>query len=244
VKGFKPIRTRRLYEEILEQMKELLAGGELKPGDKLMSERELAERLEVSRPSVREAIRSLEMMGFVEIRRGGGTYVRNTRADEIIRPLAMFLAVERSSQLEMFEVRRIFEAATARLAAERATGDDVEAIRAALEAMSESVNARDSAKGEGHDIAFHYAVAEATHNALLTKLFRTISEDFSRSVSVARRQLYVGTLGPGKIIEQHRRIFRAIRDHDPDAAASAMLAHLGYAERELRKHLTGIAGGS
>lgn len=242
MKAFKPIRTKRLYEEIVEQMQGMLVGGELKPGDKLMSERDLAERLEVSRPSVREAIRSLEMMGFVEIRRGGGTYVRDTHTDEIIRPLAMFLAVEKSSHLEMFEVRRIFEAATARLAAERATADEVEQIQGALEAMSESFNSRDSAKGEGHDISFHYAVAEATHNALLTKLFRTISEEFSRSVSVARRQLYVGTRGPGKIIEQHRKIFRAIRDHDPEAAANAMLAHLGYAERELRKHLTRAAG--
>jgi GntR family transcriptional repressor for pyruvate dehydrogenase complex len=70
---FKPVKAKRLYEEVLEQIRELIAGGELKPGDRLMSERELADRLEVSRPSVREAIRSLEMMGFIEIRRGDGT---------------------------------------------------------------------------------------------------------------------------------------------------------------------------
>jgi GntR family transcriptional repressor for pyruvate dehydrogenase complex len=234
---FKPVKAKRLYEEVLEQIRQLIAGGELKPGDRLMSERELAERLEVSRPSVREAIRSLEMMGFIEIRRGDGTYVRNTNADEIIRPLAMFLAIEKSSLLDMFEIRRLFETATARMAAERATVEEVERLRVAWEGMKERLNVQDSERGEEYDIDFHYTVAEATHNALLIKLFRTISEEFTRSLSVARRRLYVDTMNPQKIVEQHRRIYRAIKEHDPEAAARAMLQHLSYAERELRKRV-------
>lgn len=234
---FKPIRTKRLYQEIVEQIRELMTGGELKPGDKLLSERDLAERLQVSRPSVREAIRSLELMGFVEIRRGGGTFVRDTNADAIIRPLAMFLAVERSSLLEMFEVRRIFETATARMAAERASPEEVSRLEAALEAMRERFNARDSEKGEEADVEFHYAVAEATHNALLIRLFRTLSAEFSRAVSVARRRLYMDEENPRKLVAQHRRIYTAIKDRDPESAARAMREHLSYAERELRKRM-------
>jgi len=235
--AFKPIRTKRLYEEIVEQIRELMTGGELKPGDKLLSERDLAERLQVSRPSVREAIRSLEIMGFVEIRRGGGTFVRDTNADEIIRPLAMFLAVERSSLLEMFEVRRVFETATARMAAERASPEELGRLEAALEAMRERFNARDSEKGEEADVEFHYVVAEATHNALLIRLFRTLSAEFSRAVSVARRQLYVDQDNPRKLVAQHRRIYAAIKGRDPESAARAMREHLNYAERELRKRM-------
>jgi GntR family transcriptional repressor for pyruvate dehydrogenase complex len=234
---FKPVKTKRLYEEVLEQIKQLIAGGELKPGDRLMSERDLAERLEVSRPSVREAIRSLEMMGFVEIRRGDGTFVRNTNSDDIIRPLAMFLALERSSLLDMFEIRRLFEISTAKLAAERATNEEIDRLGADLERMKERINVQDSERGEEYDLDFHYTIAEATHNALLIKLFRTLSEEFSRSVSVARKRLYVDALNPQKIVEQHRRIYRAIKDHDPEAAAHAMLQHLSYAERELRKRI-------
>jgi GntR family transcriptional regulator, transcriptional repressor for pyruvate dehydrogenase complex len=236
--AFKPIRPKRLYEEIVEQIRQLMKGGELKPGDKLMPERELAARLQVSRPSVREAIRSLEMMGVVEIRRGDGTFMRDTNADEIIRPLAMFLAVEKGSLLEMFEVRRIFETATARMAAERASDEEVDEIHKALDGMIASFNAQDSERGEEYDIAFHYGIADATHNALLSRLFRTVSEEFSRSVSVARRRLYVDEVNPQKLIEQHRRIYKSIKSHDPDGASAAMLTHLTYAERELRRRMS------
>lgn len=235
---FTPVKTKRLYEGIVEQIKQLITGGELKPGDKLLAERELAEKLQVSRVSVREAIRSLEMLGFVEIRPGDGTFVRDTDTDDIIRPLAMFLAVERGSLLDMFEVRRIFETATASLAAERASAEEVERIGHLLEQMKESLNLQDSEKGEEFDTAFHYAVAEATHNSLLTKLFRTVSEEFAKAVSIARRQLFLdSTDNAQKIIDQHMCVFEAIRSHRASAAAEAMLEHLTYAEAELRKRM-------
>jgi GntR family transcriptional repressor for pyruvate dehydrogenase complex len=234
---FKPIKAKKIYEEIVEQIRLLMAGGELKPGDKLLPERELADRLQVSRASVREAIRALEMMGFVEIRPGDGTFVRDRNADEIIQPLAMFLAVERSSLLEMFEIRRIFESATAALAAERATDDEILHLGNALDNMIQSCNVKDSEKGEEYDTAFHYIVAESTHNNLLIRLFRTISEDFSRSISVARRQIYIDQDNPVNIINQHRKIYEAIKTHDPERASQAMLEHLDYAEREMTKKL-------
>lgn len=233
----KPIKARRLYQDVLEQIRELMDGGVLKPGDKLMPERELAERLGVSRTSVREAIRTLEVMGAVSTRPGGGTFVRDTNADAIIRPLAIFLAVEQSSLLDMFEVRRIFESATARLAAERASNEELERIRGALGSMEQSFNLRDSEKGEGSDLEFHQAIAEAAHNTLLIKLFRTFSDELSRVVSAARRQLYTGPGEARKIIEHHRRICEAIERHDPDLAARQMTEHLTYAERYFRKRL-------
>lgn len=230
---FKPVKAKKIYEEIVEQIKHLMAGGNLKPGDKLPAERDLAERLQVSRASVREAIRALEMMGFVEIHPGDGTFVRNTNTNDIIQPLAMFLAVEKTSLLEMFEIRRTFEAATARMAAERASDDEIVQIWNALENMRAGFNAHDSERGEEYDIAFHYAVAEATHNGLLIRLFRTISAEFTGSVSAARRQLYIDEHNPRKIIEQHLRIYEAIKAHNPDEAEAAMREHLEYAENEM-----------
>lgn len=234
--ALQPIRTRKLHEEIVQQLTGLLAAGELKPGDRLPSERDLAEQLRVSRPSVREALQSLEVLGFVEIRRGGGTFVRDTNADEVIRPLALVLAVERTSLLDMFEVRRTFEAMTARLAAERATDADVRRIGEAFGRMKRSFAARDAEKGEGADVEFHHAIAAATRNALLVRLFRTVSGEFERAVTVARRRLIEEDReNRRRLVEQHGRIFRAIEARDPEAAAAEMLAHLAYAERSLRK---------
>ena len=233
---FSPIKTRRLYEEIVEQIKQLITDGRLKPGDRLLAERELAEQFQVSRASVREAIRTLEMLGVIDIRPGEGTFVRGTETDDIIRPLAMFLAVERSSLLDMFEMRRIFETATASLAAERATEEELDHIEAMLEKMRERLNVLDPEKGEEFDAAFHYAVAEAAHNTLLNKLFKTVSEEFAKANSVARRQLYLDNIqNAQKIIDQHSEILEAIRSRSPKKAGEAMLAHLIFAEGELRK---------
>ncbi len=233
---FTPIKTKRLYEEIVEQIKQLITDGKLKPGDRLLAERELAEQFQVSRASVREAIRTLEMLGVIDIRPGEGTFVRGTETDDIIRPLAMFLAVERSSLLDMFEMRRIFETATARLAAERASEEELDHIESMLEKMRERLNVLDPEKGEEFDAAFHYAVAEATHNSLLTKLFKTVSEEFAKANSVARRQLYHDNIqNAQKIIDQHSEILEAIRSRNPLVASEAMLAHLIFAEGELRK---------
>lgn len=231
-----PIKTKRLYEEIVDQIKHLIAEGKLKPGDKLLAERDLADRFQVSRASVREAIRTLEMLGIIDIRPGEGTFVRGTETDDIIRPLAMFLAVERNSLLDMFEMRRIFETATASLAAQRATFEELDQIESMLANMRERLNLQDSEKGEEFDAAFHYAVAEATHNSLLTKLFKTVSEEFAKANSVARRQLYHDNVqNAQRIIDQHSEILQAIRSGSPQKASEAMLAHLTFAEGELRK---------
>lgn len=230
---FKPIKAKWLYEEMVAQIQELLAAGQLKPGDKLPSEHDLAERFQTSLASVREALSALEMMGIIETRPGDGAFVRGASADAIVRPLAMLLAVEKSSLLEVFEVRRVFETAAVRLAAERATEEEVAHVKAALESMKERLNVCDSEKGEEYDIAFHYAIARATHNGLLIRLYRTISEDFSRAISAARRRLYTGAENPKPALEQHERIYRALKNRDPVVAARCMLEHLIHAEREL-----------
>ena len=235
---FTPVKNRRLYEDIVEQIKQFITGGALKPGDQLPAERDLAERLQVSRVSVREAIKAMEMLGFVDIRPGEGTFVRDTNTDDIIRPLAMFLAVERNSLLDMFELRRIFETAAAGLAADRADADELANLGHLLEQRKESINLQDSEKGEEFDTAFHYAISEATHNSLLSKLFRTVSGEFARANSAARRQLFMGSADNAlKIVDQHTAIFQAIREHQPKRASEVMLEHLSFAEQELRKHI-------
>jgi GntR family transcriptional repressor for pyruvate dehydrogenase complex len=234
---FRPIQAKKIYEEIVEQIRQLIENGSLKPGDKLLSERELAEKLQVSRASVREALRALEMMGFVEIKTGEGTFVKESSTEGIIQPLAMFISIEKGAFFEISEIRKIFETAAAHLAAERATPGDLAKIEENLERMKAALAEDDSEKGEDSDAAFHFSIAEATQNSWLLRLLNTISDSFHKTVSAARRQLYMTPGHPRILIEQHTKIYKAIRDRNPDLAEKAMLEHLNFAEASMAKTL-------
>lgn len=233
----RPIKSRKIYEEIVEQIKRLMADGNLKPGDRLLSERDLAERLQVSRASVREALRALEAMGFLEIKTGGGTFVKETCANDIILPLAMFISIEKGSFFEIYEIRKIFETAAARLAACRATPIDLAKMEENLKKLEEGLDNFDSEKGEDSDTAFHFAIAEATQNSWLLRLLHTLSDSFHKTVSAARKQLYLTPGNAQVLIMQHRRIYEAIRDANPALAEKAMLDHLMFAEASMAKNL-------
>ncbi len=118
---FQPIKTKKIWEEIVEQLKTMITNGELEPGDKLPSERDMSESMGVSRASVREALITLEAIGILEIKPGEGTFVRQTSDAETFAPLAMVLALERNPGAQMMEVRRVLETEMAALAAERAS---------------------------------------------------------------------------------------------------------------------------
>jgi GntR family transcriptional repressor for pyruvate dehydrogenase complex len=233
----RPIKSRKIYKEIVEQIKRLMADGDLKPGDRLLSERELAEQLQVSRASVREALRALEAMGFLEIKTGGGAFVKETCTNDIILPLAMFISIEKGSFIEIYEIRKIFETAAARLAACRATPIDLAKMEENLKKLEEGLDNFDSEKGEDSDTAVHFAIAEATQNGWLLRLLHTISDSFHKTVSAARKQLYLTAGNAQVLIVQHRRIYEAIRDANPHLAEKAMLDHLTFAEAAMAKNL-------
>lgn len=230
---FKPIKTKKIYEEIVEQVRGLLTEGDLKPGDKLLSERELAERLQVSRASVREALRTLEMMGYIEIRTGEGTFVKEASLEEFIQPFAMMLGLERRSFFHVYEVRRILEAAAAALAADRATEDDLHSLEEALGMMEGELKSG----GDRADTAFHYAIAEATHNPVLIKLMNTISDSFHQSVETARTKIFQHQEDVGHLLQQHREVLEAIRSKDPLLATEKMSQHLTFAENMMSREL-------
>src|SRR5436309_10784442 len=122
-----PIKSTRIYEEIVRQVKQLIAEGRLKSGDRLPPERELAEKFVVSRTSVREALRALESLGLIEIRPGEGTFVRQVPLDALVGPLALVMTSQREAIGELFEARRVLEPAIAALAAGRATPEETPA---------------------------------------------------------------------------------------------------------------------
>jgi GntR family transcriptional repressor for pyruvate dehydrogenase complex len=133
--SFRPIKTKRIYEEIVEQLKELISKGELKHGQKLPAERELAESLGVSRASVREALTALEAIGILDIRPGEGTFIRETSVSTTFAPLTMILEMEQNSISQLMEVRRVLETEIAALAVQRATEEDLARIEENLNRM-------------------------------------------------------------------------------------------------------------
>lgn len=221
---FKPIRTKRIYEEIIEQIKLLIVEGNLKPGDKLLAERELAEKLGVSRTSVREALSALEMMGVIEIRPGEGTFIRHNNMDQNIKSLELLFLMNQDAILEMLELRKILEVAAVGLASERATDDHLAKMEKALKEMEYDI-AQDHL-GEEADINFHYAVAEATGNSILLRLMSTISDTMKLSVRANRESLYKTPGMPHKLLEEHKQIFQGIKKRDKDEAQNHMLQHL------------------
>lgn len=231
----KPIKTRKIYEQIVDQIAQLVAEGHLKPGDRLPSERELVERFQVSRASIREAISALEMMGLIEVRSGEGTYIREVNVDSVVAPLAWMLFIEKDTELELYEARKILEVQAAGLAAERAEDDEMNDMFKALESMR--IDLQNQRLGEEADHQFHYTIARATHNKILFRLMNTISDTMQKSLKLSRLKLYEDTSSPERLFQEHCSIYEAIKNHDSENAQKLMYEHLVGVENQLARYL-------
>jgi len=231
----KPIKTKKIYEQIVDQIGILVAEGHLKPGDRLPSERELVERFQVSRASIREAISALEMMGLIEVRSGEGTYIRQVNIDSVVAPLAWMLFIEKDTDLELYEVRKILEVQAAGLAAERVQETEIRDMYDALEVMRLDLEV--DRLGEDADHHFHFAIARATHNKMLIRLMNTISETMQKTLKSSRSKLYNDKNSPQRLYEEHYSIYETIKNHDILKAQQLMLAHLVGVETQLAKYL-------
>ena len=158
----KPIKAKRVSDQAYEQIRDLIFRGQLKPGDQIMPERELAQALGVSRPTVREAIKKLVTMGLLEHRQGQGTFVRSIDSQREHNPLAAVIEGHDASLEELLEVRMGLEGQSVILAAQRATAEDIQVLQRALEAMlAENAAGR---LGIEEDVSFHMAITFATKN--------------------------------------------------------------------------------
>lgn len=216
------VRPARISEKLARDLEQLLQDGVWQPGDQLPGERDLASRFGVSRSSVREALRILELHGWVEIRQGDGTRVASP-SESFGRRLRSRLHQE-DFILELFEVRRILEPAVAALAAERSHPQGV----ARLE---ELLAQQQAAKGDLYrfvelDMVFHKTLADMSRNAVLSEIVGLLEVELRqiRLVSTAKRYR------PQVTLSEHLRILEAIRASDPEAARQAMLAHLSTVE--------------
>jgi GntR family transcriptional repressor for pyruvate dehydrogenase complex len=215
-----PVKATRIYEEIVRQIRGMIAEGRLKSGDQLPPERDLAEKFLVSRTSVREALRALESLGLVEIRPGEGTFVRGVSVESLVQPLAMVMASGREAIAELFEARRLLEPQIAALAATRATLGEMQEMERILDEQGAEIT--NGGTGIQQDAQFHAAIGAAAHNRAITRIVNAIVDLLAQS-----REEALSTPGrPERSHEAHRRILLAITKHDTEGAREAMLDHL------------------
>ncbi len=228
---FEAVRKTKLYAEVAKQIERMISEGLLKPGDKLPPERELAEMFQVSRSSVRDGIRSLELMGLVEPRQGEGTVVREISAESLVNPLASVLVRKRELVGELLDVRKMLEPPLAGRAATHATREDVAYLEDILQRQKDKVRRGELAIDE--DSEFHYTIATAAKNSVVLKvvdvLMDLLRESRERALQVDGRlqKSYAG----------HRRILSAIKRRHPAAAERAMRRHIEEIEDIVLKKL-------
>lgn len=218
-----PVKKIRLYESIVKQIQNLINEGQLQPGQKLPPERELAEDLGVSRTSIREALRALEMMGYLEskVGVGGGTYIKEITLDNILSPFSKMLLKSEGFIFELLEIRLFLEIETARLAALRRSEKDLENMQKALSQMEREVASGDS--GFNGDNAFHRAISNAADNRVLQH-FVNMCGDLLEVEREAHLNNFEGE--SQKAIAQHKNLLEAIRNEDEEEAQKIMRSHI------------------
>ena len=222
-----PKVSRRLYEDIAQQFHLLIRQGELEHGARLPSERAMAEQFGVSRSSVREAIRSLELQGLVVTKRGSGTFINTQDLESVVALLASTLSSgpgALDTLDDIFEMRHVLEPQIAAMAALRATPEEVARLSEILEEQERQIAGGET--GVDADTDFHFALATATHNAALIKVVSAVEDILSRS----RNQTLQTPGRPNLSLASHRRILDSIIKRDPEEARRSMDHHLTVVE--------------
>jgi GntR family transcriptional repressor for pyruvate dehydrogenase complex len=211
-------------EQVVAHVRGLIERGVLRPGDRLASERELAQQIGLSRTSVRAGLRSLGAMGLIQTRHGAGTFITAGPPALMSEPLRLVASLHGLSLSGLFEVRRVLEAGTAALAAERATAEQIATISDEVTGMYSAMS--DAQTFLDYDLRFHKAVAAAANNPMLGAIIEAVSALFfeQRRATIERARNLKETA------DLHRQIYQAIRARDRDAARAAMDDHVRLAQ--------------
>ncbi|MFO7818875.1 MAG: FadR/GntR family transcriptional regulator [Halanaerobacter sp.] len=226
--NFKPIKEKKVYEKIIEQIEEMVSSGQLKKGDKLPSERELTERMEVSRASLREAFSALKMIGLIERRHGQGTFLKEDIDNNFLKPLSIIFMLEDNMGQELTELRRMIEISGVKYTAERATEEDLTKLRDIVDQMRE--NRGNIKVSQRADRRFHYTVAKATHNRLICNFLNSLSRVMDFYFADIMESIVAEENENDKFIRQHEELYQAISNHNAEKAQELMKAHLDWAE--------------
>jgi GntR family transcriptional repressor for pyruvate dehydrogenase complex len=229
---YTPIRSSKVYEQIAEQIEQRIVNGTLRSGDRLPTERELAEQFQASRTAVREAMKTLAQKGLVDMRPGRGTVVIDGTTQALRHSVGLLLRVGQTSGAEeLAEVREILEPEIAALAATRATEEHLAILETAVQEMDASLE--DAESYIAADNAFHRTLAQATHNALVLAFVDSIVGLLSEQ----RKHVFAVPGGGMRGQQYHKELLEAIRRQDAEAARVAMQAHLHQVREDVRTAL-------
>ncbi|UCV02241.1 GntR family transcriptional regulator [Dechloromonas denitrificans] len=231
----------RISDAVAASLERRILEGSLKPGDRLPPERELSTELGVSRPSLREAIQKLASKGMVQSRQGGGTYVTDRLESSFFDPWQDMMGAHPNLREDLLEFRRMLEGQAAEWAAERATEADMTRLDQTFAALNEAFAGDDLNLRSKADIAFHQAVGESSHNALLghlsATLLRLMHDNIRLNLGELKNIPAAGTL----LKSQHAAIHAAIRERKPQAARAAAETHIDFVRETLAQSLRSAA---
>lgn len=219
-----PITAPRLYQRIADEIARLIATGVFKPGERLPAERALAQQLQVSRASLREALSSLELNGQVEIRLGSGVYVKAVARRKVRS------AAARTSPFDVLRARRLIESEAAALAARHATPAQIRRMTQTFESLAKDMRANRTKSAA--DREFHLCIARASGNSALALVVERLWEEGGQPLDVRMEELFVTRGRKRDNIAEHRAVLDAIQNGDAAAARRAMRTHLVNAERQ------------
>ena len=225
---FSPIKNTKVYEQVMDQIKEMIDNGVLKKGDKLPSERDLVEELQVSRASIREALRALEVIGLIECRQGEGNFIKSSFQDNLFEPLSIMYMLEGTNPGDILELRKIMEVEAAGLAAKRITEEQLAELK---EIMERFENCKDEELNAMIDKELHYKIAECSGNVLIYNILRTVSLLVDDFIKDARRLIIADQEKKKMLLLQHKDIYLAVEMHSSVAARKAMRQHLDYTNK-------------
>jgi len=225
----------RIADVVARDLEQRILEGSLKTGDRLPSERNLALELNVSRPTLREAIQKLASKGLLQTRHGGGTVVTGRLQATFADPWKDMLQTHPLLQSDMLEFRHMLEGEAASLAAERATEADLQRIDAAYAAMEQAYDGTDMAACIATDVAFHQAIADASHNAMIGHLVASLMQVIHGHVSDNLAHLHALPRQWEQLRIQHRAIWESVRRHECQEALESARAHINFVRKSMEE---------
>lgn len=231
---FRPVTPEKLSSAVVRQIEKLILRGILRPGERLPSERELADRMGVSRPSLREAIGSLQDTGLLTARPGAGVFVADVLGSAFAPALTQLFARHDEAVFDYLSFRRDMEGLAAERAARLASNTDLQVVQTIFDKMVAAHPARNADAESALDAQFHMAIVEASHNVIMLHMMRSMYDLLRNGVFYNRQVMFKQRTTRGALLDQHRAINDALQARDSDAARTAVEAHLDYVERALR----------
>jgi len=225
--------TSKLSDKVSKELESMIIDGTLKIGDRLPPERELAERFQVSRPSLREAIQNLKAKGLVTSRQGGGNYVNEGLGESLQDPLLQALSGHDEFRYDLLEFRDALEGIATYYAAIRSTDEDKKKLTVAYEDLVQAHNMKLPTLEAKRDAVFHLTIAQCAHNVVLTHSMKTLFSMLTTSIAENLDNVFQQPHARETIMQQHTHIYEAIMRSDASTAKQAVHDHLAYVESVL-----------